>query len=431
MIDTPMASSAKQYRTLDPGYIRTEVLQRRYTKRTPWWRDAVINEIPGIIDEEGARLLEDCVFFIARMGFTAVTFRPASIDLEKDCSILRSLIEAIHRVGLKAIVRIAGAEYRDWGPAAEFSAFYGFERDADTIIKRAKIALKNGADGIDLGRIEDTPEASDEVERAVSFTQLTRVLLAELAEYSEDHILTAEASIFNTEAYRRHFEEEWLHLLCDDRLQRVGFNASQIETQIREKIQAHERQGSVCSWQATLPRLNTALGTENFFLGSWEENANEFRRAALRMLVAALPGSVFLPFGFSGGHLDFEGAHIRPYPPQSEVEKERVAHTTMVLRLRAQHQLATCAFGIVKNLPWANPGCLALTCGPLMAVLNTGDTAVEVPSEHELLLRSESTKQEDSPISKVIFGGQELTVTHSNQGSSTVIPAGACAWFLC
>lgn len=431
MSDTSQAAPLKKYRSLDPGYIRTEVLQRRYAKRSPWWREAVINEVPGILDDTGAKLLAECAFFIARMGFTALTFRPASMDIENDPSVLRNLITAIHRVGLKAIVRVSGAEYRDWTLHEPFSAFYGFESDPQTVVRRARIALENGADGIDLGRIEDMPGAPDEFEKAQGFTDLTRALLAELAEFSEDHILTAEASVFNAEAYRRHFEEEWLHLLCDDRLQKVAFSAAAIEQQVREKIKIHERHGSGCAWQATLPRLNSSLGSENYFHGSWEDGGDELRRAAMRMMVASLPGTIFMPFEFTGGHFTFEGAHIRPYPPQTQVEKERIDHTTLVLRLRGQHQLATSAFALVHNLPWSNQHCLVLTAGPLMAVLNTGTTPVEVPSEHELLLRSESTKQEDSPISKVIFGGQELQIRHSPTGAATVVPAGACAWFLC
>lgn len=422
--------SSKYYRQLEPGLIRMEVLQRRSTGKNPWWREAVINEVPGVLDTTGAKLLEKCVFFIARMGFTALLFRPAHLDLEADTTVLESLITAAHRVGLKVIVRVCGGEYRDWQPQESFSAFYGLEQDSATTLRRARIALRCGADGIDLGRIEDTPGAADEAQRAANFTQLTRDLLAELAEYSEDHILGASATVAYSEAFRRHLEEEWLHHLCDDRLQKVAFDASQIERQIREHLQVHAEQGSVCAWRASLLRSNDSLDVENFFTGSWEDKADEARRSAMRMQVAALPGAIYLPFGFSGGHFEFEGANARPYPPQSETDLARVQHTTLVLRMRAQYQLANCAFGVVNNLPWANKNCLVLTAGPLMVVLNTGEESVFVPGEHELLVRSETTRVEDSPAAKFIFQGEDLQVTY-NEKQPTKIPAGTTSWFLC
>lgn len=430
MSENAQPPSSKYYRQLEPGFIRTDVLQRRSTSKNPWWREAVINEVAGVLDEEGARLLEKCVFFIARMGFTAVLFRPAHLDLESDTSALESLIAAAHRVGLKAIVRVCGSDNREWTADCSFSAFYGFEQNSATVVRRARIALQCGADGIDLGRIENQPGSEQERERAENFTQLTRTLLAELAEYSEDHILGASATVGYSDAFRRHMEEEWLHHLCDDRLQKVAFSAPAIEAEVRQNLRLHSEHGSVCAWRATLLRPNHSLGVECFYPGSWEDGADEQRRSAMRLQLAALPGAIYLPFGFSGGHFSFEGANIRPYPPESETELARVQHTTLVLRMRAQYQLANSAFGIVNNLPWATGDCLVLTAGPLMVVLNTGAESVFVPGEHELLVRSESTRVQDSPASKVIFKGEDLQVTYA-QKQDTEVPAGTTSWFLC
>ncbi|MDO5060579.1 MAG: hypothetical protein Q4D73_02980 [Actinomycetaceae bacterium] len=427
MSEIPQTPS-KYYRQLDPGYVRTELLQRRHNGRVPWWREAVVNEVAGIIDETGAKLLEDCVFFIARMGFTALLFRPADIDIEANDQPLRDLIGAAHRVGLKVIVRVCGADYQEHPTGEEAVPFYGFERDFETVERRAQIALTCGADGIDLGRIEDLTLANEKPES--EFSVLSRHLLALLAEFSEDHILGAATSISHPGAYQRYVAETWLHHLCDDGLQRARFAAAEIEAAVRAKIKIHDQHGSVCAWRATLLRLHRALGSVNFFPGSWEDGADEVRRASMRLQVTALPGAIYLPFGFSGGHFTFEGANIRPFPPQTEIEKARVAHTTLILRMRGQHQLATSAFGVVTNLPWANQDCLVLTSGPIMTVLNTGAEPVYVPGEHELLVRSESTKQEDSPAARVIFAGEDLQVTYADKQATAVAP-GTCAWFLC
>ncbi|MCS4484208.1 hypothetical protein NXS08_01705 [Gleimia sp. 6138-11-ORH1] len=421
-------TSSRTYRQFEPGYVRTELLQRRYSGKVPWWREAVVNEVAGIIDVTGAKLLEDCVFFIARMGFTALLFRPANLDIDTDSEPLRNLIAAAHRVGLKVMVRVCGANPDNSAAGeANSSHFYGFEKDFATVVRRARIALNCGADGIDLGRIEDISSHYGSLE--TEFTSLSRQLLVELTEYSEDHILGASSSISQAGSYQRYVEETWVHHLCDDGLQKVRFNAAEIEAAVREKISIHDKAGSVCTWRPALLRLHHSLATVNFFPGSWEDGADEARRASMRLQVAALPGAIYLPFGFSGGHFTFEGANIRPFPPQTELDKARVAHTTMILRMRGQHHLATSAFGVVTNLPWATRDCLVLSAGPIMSVLNTGSEPVYVPGEHELLLRSDSTRQEDSPVARVLFAGEDLQVTHAGKEATEISP-GTCAWFV-
>ena len=92
-------------------FVRTTIIHRRALTSGPWWHTATISEIPGVIDEEGAQCLQDTVFAIARMGFSAVLFRPALLDFDKQKQVLTDLIHAIHRVGMKAIVRLSGADH--------------------------------------------------------------------------------------------------------------------------------------------------------------------------------------------------------------------------------------------------------------------------------------------------------------------------------
>lgn len=422
-VNTPDSAS-----TSSP-YVRTTLVHRRRQGPFTWWHTAAVAEIPGVIDHTGAHMLRTCMFPIARAGFNAVAFRPALINLDHDGHILADLIQEAHRVGLRVIIRLSGADHRPWDPHNPWTAFFQEEGDTARMVVRARAALKSGADGIDMGLIEDAPQDPLAPKKHEKFTSLTRLLQAELLDFSPDHVLTAEAVVGNTDCYRRHLKEEWFHHLRDDRLQRVPFSADIIESEISASLDERDRIGSVNAWKANRARLVGTPGTPNNYRGSWEDGASPARRSAMRLVVAALPGSIYLPFGFSGGHVDFEGSAARPQPAQSDLEHQRVRHTTLALRIRAENQLATGSFAFVRGLDWQQPGISVAMTGGIMAVLNTTSESISVPPDNQLLVRSDSTAAEDLPATRSLFEGHSLSYSLADRERQNRVAPNSTAWF--
>lgn len=422
-VSTPDSVSASS------PYVRTILVHRRRQGPVPWWHTAAVAEVPGVIDDTGAAMLRACMFPIARAGFNAVAFRPALINLDREADVLADLIDEAHRVGLRVLVRLSGADHRPWDPNRPWTAFYGEEGDTARMVVRARTALKCGADSIDMGLIEDAPLDPRAPKKHQKFTSLTRLLQAELLDFSPDHVLTAEAVVGNTDCYRRHLEEEWFHHLRDDRLQRVPFSGDAIESEITASLEERDRIGSVNAWKANRARLVGTPGTPNNYEGSWEDGASPARRAAMRLVIAALPGSIYLPFGFSGGHVDFEGSAARPQPAQTDVERQRVRHTTLALRIRAENQLATGSFAFVRGLDWQTPGVSVAMTGGIMAVLNTTRDSIDVPPDNQLLVRSDSTAAEDLPATRSLFEGQTLSYSLADRQRQNRVAPNSTAWF--
>ena len=417
-------------RPLDDDLVRTTLVHRRFHGSPRWWHTASVMEIPGLVDDVAMRMLRECMFPIARCGFTAVMLRPAMVSLlEKDPE-FTALVDAAHRVGLKIIVRLSGADHRPWVPGENPASFIGCEGDTSRLIVRARTALTSGVDGIDMGRIEDAPQSSLAEQRASRFTSLTRLLHAELMEFDDDHILAATATVAHEDAYRRHLEEEWFHHLRDDRLAHAPFTAEALEDSVEAMLRERDRMGMVCAWKATRPRLVGTPGVAAAYAGSWEDEADDQRRAAMQLVLATLPGSIYVSFAAAGGHAEFDGMLVRPTPATTDEEKARAQHTTMTMRLRAEHQLAVGSFAIVRGLEWQRPGVSVVMAGAIMGVCNISGQTVEVPADHQLLLRSDSTRTEDTPITRVLINGEATIVTpRAQRESQNQMAPNTTAWF--
>lgn len=114
--------------------------------------------------------------------------------------------------------------------------------------------------------------------------------------------------------------------------------ASIIET-IEDSLFEKDKIGVPPAWKAINSRLVMEPDRPNNYLGSWEDEANTTRRSSMRIILASLPGAIYLLFGFCGGHVTFKGVAVRPLPPINSIEERRLAHTQLALRLRKKYDL--------------------------------------------------------------------------------------------
>ena len=179
-----------------------------------------------------------------------------------------------------------------------------------------------------------------------------------------------------------------------------------------------------------LPRLVTSPVVENIYPSSGEDGADTARRASMRIILAGLPGAVYLPFGFSGGHVEFDGVAVRPFMASSPAEKARVQHTKLALKLRQKHDLGNASFAWAQGLPWQNRDAAVFLSGDIMCVVNTSDEALHVPLEHQLLLRSDSTKDDAIPASPTVLKtGPARIFTNTEREKQNCLSPGTTAWF--
>lgn len=411
-------------------YVRTHLIHRRSPLPGSWWHAPVIAEIPGIIDKAGAKPLASIMPIIKETGFDGVVFRPALLDFYTSKVYLDQIIEAGKQAGLRVIVRLSGGDYApDLTPSLK--PFYGAEESTATTITRAREALKSGADGIDLGRIAENPNLPGAKERDKEFADLVRLLMFELADFSEEKILVAEARTELHEQYQYHLQEDWIHNFIDNRLQRAPFSDTAIIEAIEESLFERDKIGVPPVWKAINSRLIMEPDRPNNYPGSWEDGTNTTRRSSMRIILASLPGAIYLPFGFSGGHVTYKGVAVRPLPPINSIEERRLAHTQLALRLRKKYDLGNANLAWVSGLPWQTPGVGVFTSGSVMCVFNTSNEDVFVPLENELLLRSDSTREWALPGAETVLrtGPPQIFSTTEREEQNTLTP-GTTAWFI-
>ncbi len=393
--------------------VTTTLVHRVHHGAAPWWNDAVICDVAGNVDDVEIAQLGDLLIDMSRAGFTAVLIRPARSDIVLDGSTLEDFILRAHRAGLKVLVRLAGALLPgDTGQDARArGAFAALEDGVSTLVVRARAALKAGADGIDLGIIDEVGPAGDvDQSRAVRFSQLVQILHAEEADFEPVPILTAETLLDNPVAFRRHLEEDWFHHLRDDALVTASWDADVLRARVRDSLHDRDVLGQVAGWHWSHTRLtHDPLRTPQ---GSWERGSSEARRAAMALYCLTLPGAAYVPFCHLGGRArPVPGApqrHERTWgeTPRAAEEARLLARAT---RIRAERLIGTGSLAYVAGLDWAPPETAVHIAAGVTVVLNTSHAPVLVPPEHRLLVSSDGSG--------------------SVEGEPTRVNPEACAWF--
>lgn len=354
----------------------TTLVHRIQRGALPWWRGCVVADFVGGAGPSEFPDIDELVPALVDAGFTAISLRPSRTDIVSDPTVLATTVAGAHDLGMKVLVRLAGVALPLGG---------GLEGDRAELVVRARAALKCGADGIDLGLLDD-PTTPEDLE---SSTRLVQILHAELADSDPSPILAARATTTHTEAFRRHLEEDWFHHLRDEVLLTAPWDADALARAVTTTYDRRDPLGQVAAWH-----WSHARGTADRQVitpGSWEEGATARRRAAMALFGLALPGVAYVPFGQLGGHLweDGHGGFHRSWANDQD-SRSGASVLARALCLRREHGIPQGSLALVTSLPWAHPGVGVHVANGVMVVLNTSDTDVEVPPEHALLLRSDA-----------------------------------------
>lgn len=378
----------------------------------PWWRHAVVCDVAGGVDDVELTEFEGLLLGIARAGFSALLLRPARSNIVLDGQALAHVIERGHRAGLKVIVRLSGARLAADGEQPASGAFEDLEEGPGTLVVRTRAALKSGADGIDLGIIDEGDPTAAETEEsrsgAARFSRLVRIEQAELADFGPTPILAAEALTRDRARFHRHLEEDWFHHLRDDALVSVPWDADQMRDSVQTSLQDRDRLGQVAAWHWSHTRIeHDPVGVTD---GSWADGSSEARRTAMALYALSLPGAAYVPFSHLGGRAEqAAGRHLHrtwAATDQAEFEARLLARA---IRLRSEHLMGTGSLAFVDNLIWAGQRVGVHMSAGVMVVVNTSDQPVLVPPEHHLLIAS--------------------TGSEPQRGEPTALPPDSCGWF--
>ncbi len=385
--------------------VTTTLVHRVQRGRFPWWRRSVVCDFAGVVDDTDLAAIEDLVLDLARVGYDAVVVRPARCDIVLDGAVLEQLITRVHRAGLKVIDRLSGALLPVGGTMG--GAFMDLESGVSTLVVRTRAALKSGADGVDLGLIDEAgadPAVPDP--RDGRFTRLVQIEEAELADFDPVPILSAEAGASTGPAFRRHLEEEWFHHLRDDTLVAAPWDADGLRGRVSRSLHDRDRLGQVAVWHWS----RTCDGAGAPAPGSWHEGGGDLRRAAMALYSLSLPGAVYVPFRDLGGReTDAGGDRLHRTWSADEVARRESHLLARALRARSERSMGSGSLAFVDNLDWSHPGVGIHISAGVMVVLNTSATPVTVPGEHHLVVSSDGMQP--------------------GRGVPTVVLPDVCAWF--
>ncbi|WP_127127225.1 hypothetical protein [Georgenia sp. SYP-B2076] len=356
----------------------TTLVHRRTHSPAPWWRHAVVYEVPAPLDVEGARVLSADISHIARLGADALQIRVPDLDPagERARVAVDDLIHRAHQRGLRVIAAVAG--YDAPADTADAVAWH---------TARAGDWLARGADGIDLLVAGPVAPGAPHTHAGVD----VGALQALLAERDNDSVLAGAGSALDTESLVAHLHEDWLHISRDDRLTTVPWLASAVRATISDSYVVRDTVGAPAAW--TLSGITEAPSPQ-----AWAPSADELRRRvhAATLLMLALPGVTYLRQGEEVGlpapaSWTEVSARARAVA-DATAEQKGVPGSTFerfrqAMRLRHELRLGTGPLAWVDDPPGKDV--LAFLNRNVLVLVNLGAGPVHVPFEKEILHASQ------------------------------------------
>ncbi len=392
------------------GKVTTSLVRPRERGDNPWWRTAVICDLPGLHTDDSLYLLGGFLPNLANVGFDALLLRPATPRVHDELQGLPELVARAHEVGLKVLIRgfrlPDGQVLPSLGDTPQLDA----PEDIELVTARMRTALEAGVDGIDLGTI--SIPLDEDSGRAAAFSAAVQAALAQIAVGNESAILSAGLPAHPTEEFAHHLREDWFHHLRSSKMLEVGWDAEELRHAITQTYSDYDPLGLAVPWRHVLQQWTGSTKDRGSANMGWAKDAPAERYGAMNLYVASLPGSVYLPFLHTGGEVEFSKTDASAMYldfAHGPVHRARAERTRNALLLRRKFGLASAPIAFVEGLPWTERGTLVHLAGEAMVVLNAGDTEVVVPPEHRLLTSSDNG-----------------AVRHAG---GTHVPPNTCAWF--
>ncbi len=385
--------------------VTTKLVHRRDRTNAPWWRSVTICDLPGAFDDADLERIQRQLNSVAKIGFGAVLLRPVSSHVETDLTYLPDFIATAHERGLRVIVRAFIPDDDEDLQATDSPPLLSLEHDVEVLKHNVKSILDAGADGVDLGPIDESPDSPDSAAAARAFTEAVQAQLAEVAIAGDTTMLSAAVKHMPREQLMRHLTEEWFHHLRTDAMVTAEWDSAELQERVRETYAALDPLGHTAAWRYSLPRWSDSPLARSSSDYGWADSEHAtLREEAMMLYILSLPGSVYVPYVAAGGRVRAskgKNPHLKFNFAKSVREQLRAWLASEALTIREQYKLGDENLAFVDGLAWARKGVSVHLSGSIMVVVNTGKKAVLVPPEHKLALSSEG-------LSTATSGGTEV-----------------------
>lgn len=405
---------------------KTRLIRPRTQGRLPWWRTAAVCELAAVSSLDQLVRLSNLIPSVRENGFDAILVQLDCSVTQQLCGALTSFARAAHRGGVRVILSLPFPEvaaFQDeldllWQqtreqvpelPAARNTTYEIWRRYFGSLEK----LLGVGADGLDLGLLEDTNEqVITGTERTHYLSRLRLLQSAQLFEYKGSTILAGSVNLIPEESFTSHLQEEWLVHLRTEALMETPWEAASLQQRVEFEFTARNPWERAPVWDlcTRLPQdmLVAHPGSGRFDRETNETNALRF--LTLELFALSLPGVAYLLSPFVS--VQTAPQQIRPLVDllaEADLSRYRRSLLTDALQLRKQLRFASERLEFVEDCEWLPAQAHAHICGQALVVFNPTRQEIQVPKEFPLLLSS----------SIYTYSGAQ----------GTRLGANACAWF--
>lgn len=393
--------------------VTTRLVHRRERTEIPWWRTATVCDFPGAFSDKDLRKAAKLLPAVAELGFDAVLIRPANPRVDVGMKSLPQFVQKAHDLGLKVLVRVFLSESEsELGPEDAVPQLT-LEHDAEELQHRAKAVLDTGADGVDLGLVNDETGSPDAAANARAFTEAVRGQLATVELAGEETILAAAIVSDSREATQYHLTEEWFHHLRDDTLVGAPWDAREIQERVRQVYGDRDPLGHTAAWRYSLPKWTDSPYARSSDAYGWAAGPKSCQKEMAMMLYAAsLPGAIYVPFLHVGGAVTAKD----PAEPglkfsfgKGSKAQDQANIARKALHIRKNLGLGATTLAFLEGTQFCTRKTAVQLSGSVMVVLNTGTEDILVPVENRPLVTSR---------------GLQMTTD-----GATIVRPNSCAWF--